>query len=252
LISVVIPAYNEERRILPTLEMFRYFIAEHPDLISEIVVVDDGSRDQTGAAVMSYTGKLPLLRLVSCAENGGKWSAVHEGIRCARSDWVLLMDADGSASIWNFEKRAVRSAMRRNKSVFGSRFMKGADVVGKSRWRLLLSHGYRLLVNSAYTYATGRRDVDDMQCPWKLFKKSNLIGELQEVGFCGDLELACMLRGGIVNIPVDFIHQRDSRVRPVSILQMFFDTVRVADKMHVVHKRKAYKLNKVSELQRVI
>ena len=84
-VSCIIPAYNEEERIAGVLSV----VVGHP-LISEVIVVDDGSSDGTAAVVGGY----PQARFIALKENGGKSHAVVEGIRSASGEFILLLDAD--------------------------------------------------------------------------------------------------------------------------------------------------------------
>src|ERR1700722_1394080 len=95
-LSIVIPAYNEERRLPATLDRILAYLERSPIQVSEILVVDDGSRDGTAAAVESRGG---IVRLVSNPGNRGKGYAVRNGMLKATGDWILSTDADLSAPI---------------------------------------------------------------------------------------------------------------------------------------------------------
>jgi dolichyl-phosphate beta-glucosyltransferase len=109
-LSVVIPAYNEEERLAPTLaEIALYF--SRKDFITEIIVIDDGSKDNTtrmvtqtfsNREVKKYTNILPYLK--KHRENAGKGAALKTGIMAASGTYILLTDANGSTPISEFEK----------------------------------------------------------------------------------------------------------------------------------------------------
>lgn len=92
-ISIVIPAYNEERRLPGTLEHWVSFF-ETQTLRWEVIVVDDGSRDGTAAIVESMAVRNPNVRLIRLAENGGKGRAVRAGMLQATGAHVFYVDAD--------------------------------------------------------------------------------------------------------------------------------------------------------------
>ena len=94
-VSIVIPAYNEELRITPTLEGMHRFLAAHP-LRWEIVVVDDGSTDGTVALVERLAARIPHLRVIASKPNRGKGHAVRVGMLAARGKVRVMSDADGS------------------------------------------------------------------------------------------------------------------------------------------------------------
>ncbi|HEX8107116.1 MAG TPA: glycosyltransferase family 2 protein, partial [Kofleriaceae bacterium] len=94
-LSIVVPAYNEEHRIAPTLARLSAFLTNQP-MRWEIVVVDDGSRDATCAVVEAARAHIPNLRLVRQTPNRGKGAAVRLGMREARGQIRVMSDADGS------------------------------------------------------------------------------------------------------------------------------------------------------------
>ena len=96
-LSIVVPAYNEEHRLPPTLARLSAYLASQP-LRWEIVVVDDGSRDATCAVVESAMATIPNLRLVRQSPNRGKGAAVRLGMLSARGQIRVMSDADGSMS----------------------------------------------------------------------------------------------------------------------------------------------------------
>ena len=102
-LSIVIPAYNEAARIGRTLDSIASFLAERA-LNCEVIVVDDGSTDDTGAVVDARYGDFVSLRLLRCERNGGKGRAVRLGMLVARGRVRLFMDADNSTDIREFER----------------------------------------------------------------------------------------------------------------------------------------------------
>lgn len=232
-ISVVIPMYNESRRIEKTLESIYNYVQKHPGEIGQVVVVDDGSKDNSVERVIQYVGKLPLW-IESLPLNIGKWAAVQKGIDVAKYDVVLLLDADGSASIFELEKVLLREkegVLEGTLAVFGSRFMPGADVTGKSLKRTIVSHAYRWYVRFWYWFAGDGGFVDDMQAPWKFFNKRAMVGRVQVERWCGDVELALRLKCDKISVPISFHHVRGGAIRISSVFEMLFSTIEVAIRM---------------------
>lgn len=236
-ISVIIPMFREESRIPSTLREIELFVKKYPDMIEEVICIDDGSRDRTSEECMRFIGKIPL-RLERFEQNKGKWAAIHHGIRLARTDAVLLMDADGSCSVWELGRMMgidgvcgsiFEAAMEGKICVFGSRYMFGSSVVGKSWSRQVVSRVYRRYAGGWYWFATGWKDVYDMQCPFKLIFRSKMQKNVLVVErFAGDIEIACAVKGKIVNWPVQFLHKRGSKVPFSAIFSMMWETVEVA------------------------
>lgn len=226
-ITVVLPCYNEARRLPPTLGEIEDFMRTNSHVIEEIIVVDDGSKDATVERAMYWSDKLPL-RVERFMENQGKWAAIRRGIEMSITDAILLLDADGSAPITVLRDIPVKQIVEEKGAVFGSRFCEGATCEGKTGIRLVVSQVYRMYARALYTYATGRKDVDDMQAPWKLFHKSTLQFPLTVDRFAGDIELAAAISVPIRTQPLDFLHKRGSKVGVSSVVQMAAETARVA------------------------
>lgn len=102
-LSVVIPAYNESRRIIKSLEAISSYLQKQP-YSYEILVVSDGSRDDTADVVRGLEAEIPNLRLIDRKENKGKGYTVREGMLAANGKIRLFTDADNSTDISYFEK----------------------------------------------------------------------------------------------------------------------------------------------------
>jgi len=230
-ITIIIPCFNEQLRIPSTLSDIDSYAKKHPRMIKEVICVDDGSSDGTAEWVMRYADKLPI-KLIRHEKNEGKWAAVGTGLRSA-SGLVLLLDADGSASVWELETCGIPE---RKFAVFGTRYGEGASVSGKSFLRSIVSWGYRVYVLNVYALAGGAQDIGDFQAPFKLFHVEDLVGKIETKRFSGDIELALRLDAHIINHPLDFHHVRGSTVPIRAVWNMFIETARIA---HVFRKRKA-------------
>ena len=118
--TLVIPAYNEGARLAPTLERVLGYIARH-ECDAEVIVVNDGSRDNTADIVRSFAQDHPWLRLVENPGNRGKGYSVRNGVLHARGRVVLFTDADLSSPIEEVPKLLQALAA-------------GADIAIGSRW----------------------------------------------------------------------------------------------------------------------
>lgn len=200
MITVIIPTYNESKRIPNTLRQIEMFRAENPHLITEVLIVDDGSKDNTIEEAMRFRAKIPM-RYHVCPVNVGKWNAISIGIRKSFG-WILLLDADGAASIWELRK----CPLTRKTASFGTRFGRGAKVDREYMFRNIVSYMFAKYYRLCYMLISKKRyNINDFQCPFKLFHTANLDGSIESRRFGGDLELAMHLNVKTIhNIPVDF------------------------------------------------
>jgi dolichyl-phosphate beta-glucosyltransferase len=102
-LSIIVPAYNEEKRITKTLESLAQYLAKQ-DFESEVIVVSDGSTDRTSEKVKDFEGRIKNLKLIDNKENQGKGAVVRQGMLEAQGKYRLFMDADNSTTIDHIEK----------------------------------------------------------------------------------------------------------------------------------------------------
>ncbi|MFD2721061.1 dolichyl-phosphate beta-glucosyltransferase [Hymenobacter monticola] len=131
-LSLIIPAFNEAQRIGPTLRRAHLFLAARPARF-EILVVDDGSTDDTVALVTALAGELPGLRVLCSAANRGKGHAVRLGMRAARGRIRLFSDADGSTPIEELDGLLQALAAGADVAI-GSRYLAASQVTRPQPW----------------------------------------------------------------------------------------------------------------------
>lgn len=219
-ISLVIPCYNEERRIGDTLnDCLEYF--EREVLAAEIIVVDDGSEDATAATIRDG---FPNVRLVTCPENRGKGHAVKIGMLEARGQHRLFYDADGSTPISELEK--VWPLFEDGADiVIGSRALAASDIAVRQPWyRQNMGRTYNLLLRMLRLTT-----FPDTQCGFKVMTAESaeaLFPMITRDGYGMDCELLNLaLRSGfrVEQVPVRWLNSLDSRVR---IIRDSLDMVR--------------------------
>ncbi len=211
-LSIVIPTYNEERRIGRTLAKIREYM-DKQDYSYEVVVSDDGSADTTCAIVNIIQEGWPELRLIKAPSNQGKGAAVKRGILAVRGDNVLFTDADNATPIEELSK--LLPFLGEYPIVFGSRHIKGAKIcVPQVKHRALLSRLSNLLIR-----VVAVPGVWDTQCGFKLFKSSvakNIFANVQLTRFGFDIEafvIARQLGYTYKEIGIEWYNDFDSRVR---------------------------------------
>jgi dolichyl-phosphate beta-glucosyltransferase len=225
-LSVVIPAYNEEMRIVPTIGA----IAAHVTSLNfpwELIVSDDGSKDNTVNVV--ETLGLANLRVIRAPQNEGKGSAVRRGMLSARGRYVLFDDADNSTPIEELSKVLHKLDHEGYDIAVGSRATAGAEEASKGLVRQLMSNGLRWIVAAGF-----RIGVRDTQCGFKLFthEAAQRLYSAQTInGFSFDLEilyLADKFGYRIAEVPVAWVDAPGSKVDPAREVRRFLrDLVKI-------------------------
>jgi dolichyl-phosphate beta-glucosyltransferase len=164
-ISVVVPAYNEDRRLPPTLIDMIDFFDQQP-LSYEIIVVDDGSNDSTCEVVRKFERVRQQVKLIQLPKNYGKGHAVRVGVLNSRGHAILFADADGATPIQEFSK--LHSALTAGADIaIGSRALGGSDTkVSTSVHRKFLGRIFNRCVNTVLLPA-----ISDTQCGFKMFTR---------------------------------------------------------------------------------
>jgi len=228
-LSVVIPAYNEARRLPSTLKEVVRFLSDHPRwLPAEIVIVDDGSSDETSAvAAAAMPADGVSIRCLSQDANRGKGAAVRRGLAASRGRNILLSDADMATPISEID--ALANATDRGVAV-GSRALDRARIESpQPLYRDLMGRVFNLAVR---VFAIG--GVADTQCGFKLFDGDlgRALAAVQRIdGFAFDVELLVWARSWghpILEVPVRWRHVEESRVQPLAhSADMFIDLLRI-------------------------
>jgi dolichyl-phosphate beta-glucosyltransferase len=234
-LSIVIPAYNEARRLPGTLAQITEYL-DLSDLSAEVIVVDDGSKDGTADAAKSVPGKGMPPKIIGFEGNRGKGAAVKAGMEAATGDYVLFMDADNSTHITEVEKLLKVATGEKVPVVIGSRYQDSDSIKIKQPWyRVWISRmGNRLI---RHTVLPG---VLDTQCGFKLFSKKaakEIAPKLTMSGFSFDMELLVIaneLGLKIREVPVNWYDTPGkTRVRPIkSSARTLRDLVKIWRNVH--------------------
>ena len=227
-LSLVIPTYNESKIIVSAIEKaLAYFLKQGYDF--EIIIVDDGSADNTKELVSNLAKSCPSIKLISNGHNKGKGFSVRSGVLSSLGNYVLFSDADLSTPIEELNKLMLYFSQGYD-VVIGSRALKESNIILKQSWlRQSMGKVFNLLVRLLRL-----ADVKDTQCGFKCFSgdAARKIFKLQRFdGFCFDVEvlyIAKLLGYKVKDVPVVWVNRVDSRVGIVKdSLKMFLDLFKI-------------------------
>jgi glycosyltransferase involved in cell wall biosynthesis len=223
-VSIVIPSYNEEKRLPSTLQQVKEYLASSRWEFSEIVVVDDGSRDGT-ADVARAAGA----RVLQNPGNRGKGYTVRHGMTDAKGDWVLFTDADLSAPIGELERLWERAEQERATVAIGSRAL-DRSLIGVHQPAFRESMGR--VFNFVMRLLTGL-PFRDTQCGFKLFEAKaarSIFGRQLLDGFGFDVEvlyIAQHLGYKSIEVPVKWNDVAGTKVSMWRGMAAFLDPLKV-------------------------
>lgn len=209
-LSIIIPAYNEERRIVKTLRSIDSY-CKKSNFDYEILVVNDGSTDNTVKVVDDL--KIDNLRIINNNQNVGKGYVVRQGLLAGKGKYRLFTDADNSTPIEELDK--FLPYLEENDVLIASRNLKGAITpVAQPFYRKILGGMYRFLTKSI----VGLRMVKDSQCGFKVLNEkvvNNVLSKCVINGLSFDVEILIIAQKfgyKIKEIPVTWIDDKDSKV----------------------------------------
>ena len=227
-ISIVIPAYNEEKRLPSTLEKcFGFLLANRYSF--EVIVVDDGSQDNTSPLVKKYQCRWPNLYLMHNDIKRGKGFSVRRGMLHANGKYIYFSDADLSTPIEELEKSI---AYLRNgyDVVFGSRAMSASQVIVREAW-------YRDRMGKIFGFIVRNLalpGIRDSQCGFKGFQRNaaiNIFRRQTVEGFAFDVEVLFIGRRlglRMAEVPVSWKDSPQSKVNPIfDSFNMLIELIRI-------------------------
>ena len=212
MLSVVVPAYNEEQRLPRTLETMRAFLDARGEEY-EVIAVDDGSHDGTLALLTSAATAWPQLTVLPLGHNQGKGAAVRAGMLKSRGELRLFMDADLSTPMEELD--ALRSRIgERCQVAIASRALPGTRIGVNQPWRrVVMGKTYNRMLR-----VVALPGIHDSQCGFKLFTAEAAVRcftPLQTPRFGFDAEVLLRARRlgyAVAEVPVQWSHMEDSRV----------------------------------------
>lgn len=226
-LSVIIPAYNEAKRLPLTLIDIDKHLSEQ-EYSYEIIVVNDGSKDATAEIVRRFQPLIENLKLIDNPQNHGKGAAVRQGMLAAKGNWRVFMDADNSTSIIEFNKM-VPYFDEGYEVVFGSRAVRGSRLNPPQFIHKQLAGKF----GNLFIQLLLLRGIWDTQCGFKCFSQeaAERIFSLTKINRWGfDIEalaLAKNLNYQIREMPVHWVNSLQSNVSLKSYFQVLWEAVKV-------------------------
>ena len=226
-LSIIVPAYKESERIGPNLLEIKKYVEER-QLSYEILVVVDGSPDNTAEVARGYGEQIKNLRVIENKENHGKGYVVRQGLLEARGEYRVFLDADGSTSIVHMDK-ALELLRSGADVVVGSRDIKGAYIqVHQPRYREIMGNMGNWLIR----IVLGLWRYPDTQCGFKVLtaRAAEEIASRMVVDRFGfDFELIILAKKlgfNVVQMPVRWLNEEGSTVGltgPNGFIQVLID-----------------------------
>lgn len=221
-LSIIIPAYNEARRLPPSLRAVLAYCAQHPERRVEILVIDDGSTDGTAVAAQNVD---PSIRVIT-VNHFGKGAAVRTGILASHGEWMLFTDSDLSTPIETLDR--FWSLRTEHDIILGSRALPDSDIrKAQSRVKVLFGRFGNAMIR--WLAVPGVRDT---QCGFKLFhRRCRFLFDRQRVtGWGFDFEILFLAKKygyRIVELPVQWTNDAASKVKSSDYVRTFLDLLAI-------------------------
>jgi len=237
-LSVIVPAYNEERRLSHSLRRVVGYLGRQ-EYKSEVIVVDDGSEDRTAQVVEEMMAELPNLSLIR-TEHRGKGHAVKRGMLAGRGDYLFICDADLSMPIEELYK-FLPPALEGYDVAIASREVAGARRYDEPSYRHFMGRVFNWIVR---LFAV--RGFQDTQCGFKCFRREAArdvftYQTMDGWGFDVEVLFIAQKRGyKIVEVPINWYYSANSRIHPMrDSIGMFTEVIKIRlnDWRGLYHKR---------------
>ncbi|MFH1590249.1 MAG: dolichyl-phosphate beta-glucosyltransferase [archaeon] len=224
-LSIVMPAYNEDKRIKKSLiDIIKHL--NEKKIVYELIVVDDGSSDKTVEIVNGFQGNIRILKNKT---NSGKGFSVRKGIENAKYDLVLFTDADLATPIEELDKMLKEMELGADIVIASRNLPKSNIVVKQPFYRQIMGKTFPFLVRLLLI-----PNIRDTQCGFKLFRTNiakQIVKKQTIHGFSFDVEILFIARKlgfKIKEVPVKWIDKKGSKVNPLTdAFKMFMDLIRI-------------------------
>ncbi len=232
-LSVVIPAYNEEKRLTDSLPVFLDYLRKQ-DYTWEVVVVDDGSHDKTSEVAKRLLADVPHKILLNWP-NAGKGASIRNGMLAATGEWRLFSDADMSTPITEFDKFfKIINTEPDTDIIIGSRALAESKLrIHQPFYREFMGRIFNVCVQMLVLPG-----IHDTQCGFKVFRGAvadEIFPRQRLNGFTFDVELLMLARQAGYHIreyPIVWLNDSATKVNPIrDSIKMFLDLLRMKKRL---------------------
>ena len=229
-LSIVIPFYNEQHRLLASLKTLKSYLVTKKNI--EIIFVNDGSTDKSDLIICKFIKKYKKLfkiKYIKYKKNIGKGFAIKKGILNSKKDWIMICDADMSVNPNQIEKWSKKKYIKyENIAYFGSRNH------SQSKIKTSILRKFLGLLFNFVIYSLFRIQIKDTQCGFKLFNRIyalNVFKKLKSYRFSFDVELVILLKKNniaIKELPIEWVHKKGSKLNIIyDIPKMMIDIIKI-------------------------
>jgi glycosyltransferase AglD len=237
-VSIIIPIYNEEKRIAKCIERTVDYLENHTNWDFEIVVANDASNDKTANILERLSGLSNSVRVLSWATRVGKGLSIKKAAYGCNKQYIGYMDVDLAADPREFER--LMKFIGDYDIIIGSRLIRdGLPSIDRPMHRTFLSYGYSFLFRALF-----RVPISDPQCGFKLFKKQALLdlcNHINNNAYVFDSELvvkARLLGYRVREVPINWQHMAGSKIHAGSqIISMGKDLLSLWCNIHAGHSQ---------------
>tara|TARA_Y100000816_G_C26043476_1_gene546691 strand:- start:512 stop:1234 length:723 start_codon:yes stop_codon:yes gene_type:complete len=215
-VSIVIPLFNEEKRLKKNLRTIDIFLKKNKKNKVELIFISDGSLDNTNKIIKNYINENSdelKISFIKYKKNIGKGFAVKSGVLAAKNNWILICDADLSVhpnQFISWKKNNFLSS--KNVAFFGSREHKKSKIKA-SKMRVILGYFFKKLIRFIFSI-----NLKDTQCGFKVFNKhysKKIFKNIKSYRFAFDVELTLLLKKNnikIIELPLKWTHKEGSKL----------------------------------------
>jgi len=225
-LSIVFPAYNEEKRIIPVLKKYYSFFSEKFKKEFELIIIPNNCNDKTFEVVKDFSRNKKNIVIKNISYYIGKGGAVMKGFKLAKGDLIGFVDSDESTSPKEFFKLYFN--IKNYEGIIGSRRMKKSKIIPKRKFsKRLNSLGFNLTVRILFNFK-----YKDTQCGAKIFKKKiarYLEKNFTETGWIFDVDLLNLCkkkRYKIKEFPITWKDSEDSKLTHLDGFKELFRVIR--------------------------